>query len=70
MAATIEVNKQSVEHFLRTGESNPFVIPEYQRPYAWEEEQVETLFNDLFEFACSIAGNDKNDLFFRQHRFL
>lgn len=64
MAATIEVNKQSVEHFLRTGESNPFVIPEYQRPYAWEEEQVETLFNDLFEFACSIAGNDKKTTYF------
>lgn len=64
MAATIEVNKQSVEDFLRTGELNPFVIPEYQRPYAWEEEQVETLFEDLFEFACSINEREKRITYF------
>lgn len=64
MATTIEVNKQSVETFLKTGEINPFVIPEYQRPYAWEEEQVETLFNDLFEFACAIDERDKRTTYF------
>lgn len=44
MPTTIEVNKQSVEMLLGSGKSKPFVIPEYQRPYAWTEEQVETLF--------------------------
>ena len=46
MSTTIEVNKQSVEMLLGSGKSKPFVIPEYQRPYAWTEEQVETLFED------------------------
>lgn len=27
-----------------------FYIPEYQRPYAWTEEETETLFDDLYEF--------------------
>ena len=41
MPTTIEVNKQSVEALLGSGKSKPFVIPEYQRPYAWTDEQVE-----------------------------
>ena len=43
MPTTIEVNKQSVETLLGSGKAKPFVIPEYQRPYAWSDEQVETL---------------------------
>ena len=27
-----------------------YYIPEYQRPYAWTQEETETLFDDLFEF--------------------
>jgi len=48
MAASINVNKQTVEGFLRTGSSMPFVIPEYQRPYSWRADvEVQTLFDDL-----------------------
>ena len=28
-----------------------FLIPDYQRPYAWEEEQCQTLWEDIFTFA-------------------
>jgi len=28
-----------------------FLIPDYQRPYAWDEEQCQTLWDDLFLFA-------------------
>lgn len=64
MATTIEVNKQSVKQLLETGRVNPFIIPEYQRPYAWEEEQIETLFEDLWEFTTSIAGQDSKSTYF------
>ena len=47
VATTIEVNKQSVKQLLETGEEKKFVIPEYQRPYAWSDEQIQTLFDDL-----------------------
>ena len=46
MATTIEVNKQSVKQLLETGKVNKFIIPEYQRPYAWTDEQIQTLFED------------------------
>ncbi|MCM3044066.1 MULTISPECIES: DUF262 domain-containing protein [Bacillus] len=50
MATTIEVNKQSVKQLLETGKVNKFIIPEYQRPYAWSAEQIQTLFDDLVEY--------------------
>jgi uncharacterized protein with ParB-like and HNH nuclease domain len=28
-----------------------FLIPDYQRPYAWGEEQCQTLWDDIFQFA-------------------
>ena len=55
MPTTIEVNKQSVEALLGSGKSKPFVIPEYQRPYAWTDEQVEALFEDLWDFTATRA---------------
>ncbi|MEK4164844.1 DUF262 domain-containing protein [Bacillus sp. FSL W8-0672] len=53
MATTIEVNKQSVKQLLETGKTNKFIIPEYQRPYAWSDEQIQTLFEDLVEYTKS-----------------
>lgn len=40
MATSIEVQKQSVKQLLESGKSHPFVIPEYQRPYAWTDDQL------------------------------
>lgn len=64
MPTTIEVNKQSVETLLGSGRFKPFVIPEYQRPYAWSDEQVETLFEDLWEFTASSGGTENNGSYF------
>ncbi|OLP67063.1 hypothetical protein BACPU_04220 [Bacillus pumilus] len=50
VSTTIEVNKQSVKQLLETGKVYKFIIPEYQRPYAWSEEQIQTLFDDLVEY--------------------
>lgn len=50
MSTTIEVNKQSVKQLLETGKNKKFVIPEYQRPYAWSDDQIQTLFDDLVEY--------------------
>lgn len=36
-----------MEALLGSGGVKPFVIPEYQRHYAWTDEQVEMLFEDL-----------------------
>ena len=64
MSTTISVNKQNVLDLLKTGRTKPFVIPEYQRPYMWSDEQVETLFEDVWEFATTIGGLKKNGTYF------
>lgn len=50
MTTTIEVNKKNVKQLLESGKNKKFVIPEYQRPYSWTEDQIETLFSDLVEY--------------------
>lgn len=71
MATTIEVNKSSVKELLSTGIKEKFLIPEYQRPYVWTDDQVITLFEDLVEytnnqsessyfFGCIVSFSNKN----------
>lgn len=55
----INVNKKSVKELLSSGSREKFVIPDYQRPYAWSEDEIETLFDDLWE-ATLDSINDKN----------
>lgn len=35
-----------------------YVIPAYQRPYAWTEEETGTLFEDLYEFYQSEPADE------------
>lgn len=55
----ISVNKIKVEELLKSGTIHKFVIPEYQRPYSWTEEQVSTLFEDITEFASNTGGSER-----------
>lgn len=64
MSTTIQVHKKSVSELLESGKSKLFVIPEYQRPYAWTEEEVETLFEDLWEFAVTTGGPERESSYF------
>lgn len=64
MATTsINVNKKSVKDFLRDGINHLFLIPEYQRPYAWTDEQAKILFDDLLEFTESNIDDEKSTYF-------
>ena len=38
-----------------------FLIPDYQRPYAWEEKECQTLWDDLFSFAFPDENCEKFD---------
>ena len=58
MAREISVDKTSVKKLLESGKEKLFVIPEYQRPYVWDEEKVETLFNDIWEFTIKYQEDD------------
>lgn len=41
-----------------------FVIPEYQRPYAWSDDQVIVLFDDLWEFTATLGGSEREGTYF------
>lgn len=58
---TISVNKETVKSFLETGKKQMFLIPEYQRPYAWTEDQITTLFDDLREFTENEVKREKEE---------
>jgi uncharacterized protein with ParB-like and HNH nuclease domain len=36
---------------LFSDKKSDFLIPDYQRPYAWDESQCQTLWDDIFTFA-------------------
>lgn len=64
MSTTITVNKQTVSQLLEGGKSNPFVIPEYQRPYAWSQDEIDTLYNDLWDFTITDGGSKRKGTYF------
>lgn len=50
-AANINVNKQTVLQLLNSGQEIKFLIPEYQRPYSWSDDEIITLFDDIWDFS-------------------
>ena len=56
MTTTIEVSKKSIRELFASANKNHFLIPDYQRPYSWENEQVEKMFDDISNF----YSNNKN----------
>lgn len=65
MATTnIDVNKQNVVDLLKSGKDHPFIIPEYQRPYAWSDDEIITLFDDLWEFSIERTTSESSKTYF------
>ena len=59
------MSKLNVDHktimLLFSDKKSDFLIPDYQRPYAWEEGQCQTLWDDIFTFAFPDNNSDKFD---------
>lgn len=51
----LNIDQKSV-YGLLTDKHADYLIPDYQRPYAWGEDECQTLWDDLFEFA--LPGNN------------
>jgi uncharacterized protein with ParB-like and HNH nuclease domain len=58
MATNITVHKQTVLQLLNSGQEIPFLIPEYQRPYEWTDDEIITLFDDLWSFSIERTRPD------------
>lgn len=61
---SISVNKLCVKAFLETGKEKQFLIPDYQRPYDWTSDEVDTLFNDVWNFAKTRGGSTREATYF------
>ena len=62
----LNVDQKTIKDLL-TDKSANFLIPDYQRPYAWEEEECQTLWDDVFTFAFPDENKDAfntNDEYF------
>lgn len=46
----LNIDQKTIKDLLNNKKSD-FLIPDYQRPYAWGDEECETLWNDIFSFA-------------------
>lgn len=46
----LNIDQQTIKELFENKRSD-FLIPDYQRPYAWGEEECQTLWDDIFSFA-------------------
>lgn len=56
----LNIDQKSVRT-LFTEKNADFLIPDYQRPYAWSEKECQTLWDDLFTFAFPDLDYNKFD---------
>ncbi|HWJ30297.1 MAG TPA: DUF262 domain-containing HNH endonuclease family protein [Flavisolibacter sp.] len=55
--AELHVSKKTIGKLFSEMQNRKFVIPDYQRPYKWNIEKCETLWNDIENFAATDAKN-------------
>ena len=51
----LNIDQSSIKKLFEDKKSD-FLIPDYQRPYAWTDVECQTLWDDIFEFA--FPGDD------------
>jgi uncharacterized protein with ParB-like and HNH nuclease domain len=58
--AELHVSKKSISKLFSEMQNKRFVIPDFQRPYKWDVEKCETLWNDIENFTVTDAkaGSD------------
>ena len=62
----LNVDQKNIKDLLTDKYAN-FLIPDYQRPYAWGEDECLTLWDDIFTFAFpdnNVGAFNKNDEYF------
>lgn len=53
----LSVDQKSIKDLFQSKNAD-FLIPDYQRPYAWGEEECQTLWDDIFSFAFPDDNKD------------
>ena len=65
--SNLNIDQQTIKELFSNKRSD-FLIPDYQRPYAWEETECQTLWDDIFSFAFpendfSLFNSDEDEYF-------
>lgn len=63
----LNIDQQTIKELFSNKKSD-FLIPDYQRPYAWGETECQTLWDDIFAFAfpennCELFNSDEDEYF-------
>jgi uncharacterized protein with ParB-like and HNH nuclease domain len=58
--AELHVSKKSISKLLSEMQNKKFIIPDFQRPYKWNIEKCETLWNDIEDFTITDAKGDSD----------
>jgi uncharacterized protein with ParB-like and HNH nuclease domain len=45
--AELNVSRKNISKLFTEMQGKKFIIPDYQRPYKWDKEKCETLWNDI-----------------------
>lgn len=56
----LSVDQKNIYDLLADKKSD-FLIPDYQRPYAWDEDQCQTLWDDIFTFSFPNNNSEEFD---------
>ena len=59
----LHIDKKSIGSLFSDLKGKKFIIPDYQRPYKWDKEKCETLWNDIEDFSRSIEAQDEESYF-------
>ena len=63
MSTSLSVAESTINAFLIDAGTHPLIIPEYQRPYSWGEDEVDTLIDDLWDFSVQNESNQSQFYF-------
>ena len=56
----LNIDQKTIKDLFSNKKSD-FLIPDYQRPYAWGEDECQTLWDDIFSFAFPYGNKDNFD---------
>lgn len=59
----LHIDKKSIGSLFSELKGRKFIIPDYQRPYKWDKEKCETLWNDIEDFSRSAEAQNEESYF-------
>lgn len=55
----LSVSRKNISKLFTEMQDKKYIIPDYQRPYKWDEEKCETLWNDIANFFTEKKDNEE-----------